>query len=313
MNAILTAIMLLNSPETINESKFEKDRQAILAMAGTYSVSFNFEETVPLEVGYELRPAYKAAAREIVVVLEQTSHFISLQHLLKTSNGAIKHWRQDWQYEGEWLWEYQTDLTWSKRTLETKDVKGQWIQRVFQVDDSPRYESIGTWEHAKEHSLWQSQRTNRPLPRREYTKRSDYDVLVATNRHLVTPTGWVHEQDNTKFIVSESRSLVREAGLNQYQIIRDDSLKDVLLWWQARESVWAEIRAAWRDLYTSEQHIKLLKEKDGKRLYHHLFQLASDMQTETKGLAYAQAKEIIHSFLIPAPSAAVKTQHDSSS
>ena len=28
-----------------------------------------------------------------------------------------------------------------------KDVRGQWTQKVYQVDDSPRYEGSSTWVH----------------------------------------------------------------------------------------------------------------------------------------------------------------------
>ena len=32
-----------------------------------------------------------------------------------------------------------------KKKLTKKESKGKWIQKVYQVDDSPRYEGIGTW------------------------------------------------------------------------------------------------------------------------------------------------------------------------
>ena len=38
-----------------------------------------------------------------------------------------------------------------------------------------------------------AQRTWRPLPRREYTRRSDYNALDVVNRHTIVPGGWTHE------------------------------------------------------------------------------------------------------------------------
>jgi hypothetical protein len=35
-------------------TKFERDRRAILSMAGIYRVTFNFIETIPLRTGYKL-------------------------------------------------------------------------------------------------------------------------------------------------------------------------------------------------------------------------------------------------------------------
>ena len=39
----------------IEAANFKKDRQAILAMAGNYHVTFDFIETVAFEEGYELK------------------------------------------------------------------------------------------------------------------------------------------------------------------------------------------------------------------------------------------------------------------
>ena len=43
-------------------------------------------------------------------------------------------------------------------------------------------------------SVWESKDTLRPLPRREFSVRSDYDVLWGTNRITVLPSGWVRKK-----------------------------------------------------------------------------------------------------------------------
>ena len=58
------------SESEASASKFEKDRQAILAMAGQYRVTFQFQETVGIEPGYELHEPYRAEATEMIEVLE---------------------------------------------------------------------------------------------------------------------------------------------------------------------------------------------------------------------------------------------------
>src|SRR3546814_951309 len=55
-------------------------------------------------------------------------------------------------------------------------------------------------------ATWTSDLTARPLPRREYTKRDDYNVLIGINRHTITPNGWTHEQFNTKVLRSEEHT-----------------------------------------------------------------------------------------------------------
>lgn len=46
------------------------------------------------------------------------------------------------------LCRYITDLNWKFVKLPKQKVKGQWTQKVYQADDSPRYEATATWIHA---------------------------------------------------------------------------------------------------------------------------------------------------------------------
>ena len=74
-----------------------------------------------------------------------------------------KHWRQDWSYEDKKILEFQGKNEWAVKRHE--NVKKSWSQAVYQVDDSPRYESYGIWVHEDGVSRWVSKSTNRPLPR----------------------------------------------------------------------------------------------------------------------------------------------------
>mgnify|MGYP006197439051 CR=1 FL=1 len=58
-------------------------------------------------------------------------------------------------------------------------------------------------------STWISDETWRPLPRREFSVRKDYEVLVGTNRHTITPDGWLQEENNLKRVLPERRDLAR--------------------------------------------------------------------------------------------------------
>jgi hypothetical protein len=49
------AFALISSGVLADEAKFEKDRQAILSMAGDFKVGFRFQETLSLREGYEVR------------------------------------------------------------------------------------------------------------------------------------------------------------------------------------------------------------------------------------------------------------------
>ena len=214
-----------------------KDRQAILAMAGKYKVEFNFMETVALAKGYAAKPPKRSGATELVLVIEDTPRRIELQHILVMGDPAtvVKHWRQRWDYEDADLVEFQGHATWAHRRLGPAEAKGTWTQSVFEVDDAPRYEGVGRWVHAGDSSSWESNETWRPLPRREYTTRDDYQVLLGRNRHTVTPAGWVHEQDNVKVRLDPSRELlVREAGLNRYTRVDKDLAAGEAYWKETR-------------------------------------------------------------------------------
>jgi hypothetical protein len=99
-----------------NLSWFEKDRRAILAMAGPYRVSFDFLETMGFVNNYIPSKPYQSWGTEYVYVAQDTGDYISLQHIMVMSfvddDGVssapmvMKHWRHDWQYQKPFMFEY---------------------------------------------------------------------------------------------------------------------------------------------------------------------------------------------------------------
>jgi hypothetical protein len=262
-----------------NLSALERDRRAILAMAGDYRVSFQFTETAGFYDKYAPSKPYFSWGTECVRVLEDSARFISLQHMLvmwfKDESGAVhgpmvmKHWRQDWRFEDRDLHEYQRDGVHAQRQVAAKAVAGTWTQAVFQVDDSPRYEVIGRWQHGSGLAIWHSRDCRRPLPRREFSVHDDYNVLKGRHTITITPTGWVHEQHNRKLSHSDAGMVYRaqEIGVNRYERISapdlsagDESLAKTAHYWQAVRDVWQAVK---------EQHprFKVAAKIDGKKLY----------------------------------------------
>ena len=106
-----------------NISARERDRRAILAMAGDYRVTFEFLETIGFDSGYKLDRPYQSWATERVYVLENKDKFVSLQHIMvmyfvkdERIEGPItmKHWRQDWKYDNPSYHNYVGANTWQK-------------------------------------------------------------------------------------------------------------------------------------------------------------------------------------------------------
>lgn len=195
---------------------FERDRRAILAMAGTYRVSFEFMEVARFEPGERGVP-YQSWGTEKVYVDRDTGRSLSLVHIMELhvqmEDGSIsppmvmKHWRQDWDYEPKQIVEYHGRDRWQRRAVDRREATGAWRQTVYQVDESPRYASLGHWQHSSSFSTWLSGETWRPLPRREWSVREDYQVLIGTNRHTVMPTGWLQEENNLKGALTPGRTL----------------------------------------------------------------------------------------------------------
>lgn len=251
------AALLLASATLALAAPPEQDRQAILKMAGNFKVTFDFEETYPVAPDYKpLSKPYHEEAIEVVTVAEDTPERITLQHLLVVGSAekshVIKHWAQIWTWQDTRILDYAGSDgvdAWERDTATGDEAKGQWSQLVTSVDDTPRYESLGKWTHELGESSWISQPTRRPLPRREYEARDDYDYLVVLNRHTLTPTGWVHAQDNKKVVDRDGKKFVlsRETGLNQYNRTDDPLASKATEWWAENSTVWNSIRNFWVD------------------------------------------------------------------
>jgi hypothetical protein len=290
----LTALLIIALIGTINaQSKMEQDRAAIKALAGYYKVTFNYAETFAPDTAYKFHPRYNSWGYEWAIVAEDSPKKIVIQHLLVVGDSTvIKHWREDWVYEGTDVLAFDKDNTWKMTHLKPEEVKGKWVQKVFQVDDSPRYESIGTWVHVDGRHQWQSE-TDSPLPRREFTKRSDYNVLRRGNRVYLTDKGWMYEQDNKKIIRSAAgdKLLAQEKGYEEFTKAPEAEFKYAQGWWKKQESYWTDVRLVWDAVYAKHPVLKLEGKKEGKLLFERLFDLG-DQSVKEKWSAVKNKEEV---------------------
>lgn len=271
------------------------DRKAILAMAGRYDVTFHFEETVALAKGYTKKPIKNTEAQEWVVVIEDRKDFISLQHILimgdTGSQYVLKHWRQDWRYEPSKVLNFVGGNTWTMQPLSPQVRKGAWSQTVYQVDDTPRYGGVGRWEHGEGFSQWTSAKAWRPLPRRDMTTRSDYHTIDAVQRHVITPFGWAHEQDNTKLVLrGKTHGLTREVGVNSYRTSATLDTASASAKWEASKAYWKIIRDFWSSIEEEHTAFGLTLKGETGALYMPLLTLGDQVAKGEKSAALA-AKE----------------------
>ena len=270
-----------------SQSKKSKDIQSIKSMCGCFEIEFNFAETFVFSEkdDYQKSKTYKTRALEWGQLILDEKNKISIQHLLivgsKQFPSIVKHWRQDWIYQNTDLYLYDKNDKWSYVSLDKKDVKGQWTQKVFQVDDSPRYEGSASWVHQDGKSYWENT-TPAPLPRREFSKRSDYNVTMRGNRHEITSDGWVHDQDNKKIQKEDDSQFVlaHEKGYSTYTKVPDSECKAAVDWWDKNGSKWKMVRDKWDIIYSSNKDLTLKPTVDDKKLYSYLFSPSIDEKNE---------------------------------
>ena len=287
---VSAAFQLLQSSDL---TRLDRDRQAILAMAGAYRTSFDFIETVGFTPQYEPRAPYQSWGTERVYVVSDEPEFISLQHIIVMHFAAedgtlsapmvVKHWRQDWQYQDTAVHAFQGNGVFLRQGLDARATAGTWTQTVYQVDDSPRYEAIGRWTHAPGVSFWQSDDRRRPLPRREFSVREDYQTLFGSHRITITPHGWTQEEDALKLVLDERNNprseqpfLAREAGLSRYDRIVGYDFSAGDDYWRTTGPFWSRVRAYWTTLYRNESAFYFVKSVEGVPLFMALFDMADE-------------------------------------
>ncbi|PKG53499.1 DUF6607 family protein [Olleya sp. 1-3] len=277
--AVLPVLLLAFSIALHAQDKKKLDQNAIKNMCGCYEVTFNFTETF----NYSQDSLYKPSETKVdkglewAQLVEDSDDKIVIQHLLQVGTPEapyiVKHWRQDWLFENTDFYMFNGDNQWTYVSKSKDDVKNQWTQKVYQVDDSPRYEGSATWVHVDGKSFWENT-TTAPLPRREYTKRSDYNITLRGNRHQTMDYGWVHDQDNEKIIREAGKEdvvLAKEKGYNTYVKVDDSKCQAAQDWWKEGQEKWAKVRTKWASVFARHQDLALEAKVDNKVLFKYLF------------------------------------------
>lgn len=272
----------------------ERDRRAILAMAGTFRITFDFQEVANWTSSGKPAAPYQTWGTEKVYVDADTPGFVSLLHILEMhtldEDGkaddpvVVKHWRQEWTYEPTAIVEYVGADRWQRRAVGASERAGAWSQTVTQVDESPRYAGVGHWQHTPAFSTWIGNETWRPLPRREWTVRSDYQVLLGTNRHTVAATGWVQEENNLKTVIAGAGRidaahpyLAREYGVARYERVRDADFALADDYHQRTLAFWTRVRQDWATAFAKNDAVQLRGQPDQKGFYKPLFERADEI------------------------------------
>ena len=273
----LTSLAILVS--AISVTTAQTPDKNINNLCGCFNVEFKYAETFSPDENYKFHERETInGGLELVFPVEATDKKIVLQHLLViTDKVIIKHWREDWTYENPVIWKYQGNKTWKKEIQKPEAVKGKWTQSIWEVSDEPRYQGTSEWLNANGQNFWLST-TDAPLPRREYSVRSDYNLLNRTNRIIISDSGYRHEQDNKKIIKEngKERLLVEEKGLNTYVRAPESTCIAAKLWWEQNKVYWERVRSIWEEKIADLSTIKMETKVNDKVLHEYLMDQAKE-------------------------------------
>ncbi|MXP10505.1 DUF6607 family protein [Pseudoblastomonas halimionae] len=304
--------------EAVEQAHFQRDRETILAMAGDYKVRFDMQESTPWMDGYEPLDRKISGGYESVRVIEDTGTRIVLQHLLVVGDEGeefvIKHWRQDWEYEPEKILTYTGPDTWEWVEMPERLRNGRWSQTVYQVDDSPRYAGWGEWQDSQGIRRWRSNWTTRPLARRDAVRDPVYDRYEGINRHQLTPTGWIHWQDNTKMMPDANAEdglapVVQEYVLNTYTRFDGYNTGAADAYWAATRDYWKAVRGMWDEVAAANGGITIAEEaQTGTVISGRLLTMGNAIQAGemSEADAIAEARTLITEATAPGVAAAAK-------
>ena len=320
--ALLASVCLSTAPaladgpiadrgEAVEQAHFERDRETILAMAGDYKVRFDMQESTPWMAGYEPLDRKISGGYESVRVIEDPGTKIVLQHLLVVGQEGeefvIKHWRQDWEYEPEKILAYTGPNTWEWQDMPERLRNGRWSQTVYQVDDSPRYAGWGEWQDSQGIRRWRSNWTTRPLARRDAVRDPIYDRYEGINRHQLTPTGWIHWQDNTKMMPAEGTDsgltpVVQEYVLNTYDRFDGYNTAAADAYWADTKDYWEAVRAKWAEVAQADGGITIEEEaQTGTVISGRLLTIGTELHNGEieEAAAIAEARSLIEKATSP--------------
>lgn len=262
-----------------SRAQFSAGKENIEKLCGCFEVVFKYAETFSPDSAYKFPPRHEnTTALELALPIEISNKKISIQHLLVIDdNYIVKHWREDWVYEPSSIWKFQGNNLWTKENLTIEKIKGKWMQTVWEVSDAPRYQGVSVWATIDEKTFWQNT-TDAPLPRREYTTRSDYTILRRSNKVVVNESGWIHEQDNQKILRKNGidKLIAEEKGINNYNRVNDKNCDAAKIWWEKNSDYWKKVSVAWEKYTASHLSIRLKEKVDGRVLHQYLNEMAGE-------------------------------------
>jgi hypothetical protein len=132
-------------------------------------------------------------------------------------------------------------------------------------------------------------------------------VLIGTNEHTITPTGWAQQEENLKVAldadgrpIAPEPVLAREIGLNRYERVKNLDVSAGERYRARTEPFWDAVRGAWADVVRERHRFTLRAPADQGQLFTPLFEYAerlADGAPWEPGPGRAFARDTVHGYL----------------
>jgi hypothetical protein len=114
--------------------------------------------------------------------------------------------------------------------------------------------------------------------------RSDYQVLLGTNRHTITATGWLQEENNLKMVLGANGQAdpsqpyrSREYGVARYSRMRGGDFQAADEYYQRTRTFWTSVLTEWHELFQTHPTVTLRAQVDQAGLFRKLFEYADQL------------------------------------
>ena len=102
-------------------------------------------------------------------------------------------------------------------------------------------------------------------------------MLRGTNRHTVTPTGWLQEENNLKGATDAALPAVgREYGVARYERLKNADFSGAEAYYQSTRVYWDAVLDVWQELWKQNSSISLTANSDQSGAFAGLFDLAEE-------------------------------------
>jgi hypothetical protein len=119
--------------------------------------------------------------------------------------------------------------------------------------------------------------------------------MIGTNIQTITPTGWVHEQNNKKVITSNQAVLAKEIGIARYERIKDFDWQVGFYYWAETSDYWKRVRNIINNKLDNSSTFKLRPPQNAEPLWSKLFTMA-DEHINVKIIQDEDIEEVINSY-----------------